>query len=115
MSFSTNALQVCLQCELGPLRLTIPPIGYPEPGRTTILDKSQLIDLDNVQLDGGAVVKLLTISVDPYLRGKMNEKSDYEASRLIPAFYKKGETLLIYDRTPLKLGNRMYYSFCFDL
>ena len=47
--------------------------GYPEPGKTTIYDDSQIIDLDNAPLDGGALVKLLVIAVDPYLRNKMQK------------------------------------------
>ena len=54
-------------------------VEYPIPGETVVADHSQTIDLDNVSLEGGKVlVKALSISVDPYLRGKMrhaNKKS----------------------------------------
>ncbi|KIY69837.1 NAD-P-binding protein [Cylindrobasidium torrendii FP15055 ss-10] len=45
--------------------------GYPEPGRTTVYDTSRTIDLENVSLDGGVLVKLLYLSNDPYLRTRM--------------------------------------------
>ncbi|KZV91805.1 alcohol dehydrogenase [Exidia glandulosa HHB12029] len=52
------------------------PEGYPVPGETLVTDHSQTIDLDNVSLDGGKVLaKVLAISVDPYLRGRMREAS----------------------------------------
>ncbi|KIK68085.1 hypothetical protein GYMLUDRAFT_36914 [Collybiopsis luxurians FD-317 M1] len=47
------------------------PSGYPIPGKTTILDKSQIIDVDTVALNGSILVKVLVLSIDPYLRGKM--------------------------------------------
>ena len=46
-------------------------IGYPVPGKTTVYDESQTIDLDNVPLNGGVLVKTLVLSVDPYMRGRM--------------------------------------------
>ena len=47
--------------------------GYPEPGKTTVYDESQMIDLDNVPLNGGFLIKTLVLSIDPYLRGKMRD------------------------------------------
>ncbi|KAF8996534.1 alcohol dehydrogenase [Cyathus striatus] len=47
------------------------PDGYPEPGKTVVYDTTQTIDLDNVPLNGGILVKLLNLSIDPYLRGKI--------------------------------------------
>lgn len=47
------------------------PQGLPQPGKATVYDTSQTIDLDNVPLDGGFLVKLLVLSIDPYQRGKM--------------------------------------------
>ncbi|KAK0462862.1 uncharacterized protein EV420DRAFT_1521346 [Desarmillaria tabescens] len=49
------------------------PEGYPEPGKTTIYDTTQTIDLENVPLNGGILIKTLVLSVDPYLRGKMRD------------------------------------------
>lgn len=47
--------------------------GYPIPGKTTAYDETQTIDTDNVPLEGGFLVKILVISVDPYLRAKMRD------------------------------------------
>lgn len=49
--------------------------GFPEPGKTTIYDDSETIDLDNAPLNGGFLVKTLVLSIDPYLRGKMRDPS----------------------------------------
>ena len=49
-------------------------IGYPVPGETTLIDKSEKIDLDS-PLDGGVLVKVVLLSIDPYLRGRMRDAS----------------------------------------
>jgi NADPH-dependent curcumin reductase CurA len=41
----------------------------------TATDTSETIDIDNVPLNGGFLVKTLVLSVDPYLRGKMKDAS----------------------------------------
>ncbi|KAG9227210.1 hypothetical protein PLEOSDRAFT_1113387 [Pleurotus ostreatus PC15] len=51
------------------------PVGYPVPGKTTVYDDSQTIDLDTVQLNGGILVKALSFSIDPYMRGLMRPAS----------------------------------------
>jgi len=48
------------------------PTGYPIPGKTTIYDESEVIDLENVPVNGGVLLKTLVLSADPYLRGRMN-------------------------------------------
>ncbi|KAI0750203.1 NAD(P)-binding protein [Daedaleopsis nitida] len=48
------------------------PTGYPVPGKTTIYDESQSIDLENEPLHGGILVKVLILSIDPYLRHLMH-------------------------------------------
>jgi NADPH-dependent curcumin reductase CurA len=45
--------------------------GYPEPGKTTVYDTTQTIDLQTVALNGGILIKTLELSIDPYLRGRM--------------------------------------------
>jgi hypothetical protein len=47
--------------------------GYPEPGKTTVYDTTEKIDLQNVVINGGILVKTLELSIDPYLRGRMRE------------------------------------------
>ena len=60
-----------------------PSTGYPIPGRTVVYDTTQTIDLDNVPLRGGILLKTLVLSIDPYLRGRMNlsDKSYVVSSR----------------------------------
>jgi len=47
------------------------PTGFPVPGQTTTLDSSQTIDLHNVPLNGGILVKTLVLSLQPYLMARM--------------------------------------------
>ncbi|CAK5276477.1 unnamed protein product [Mycena citricolor] len=49
------------------------PKDYPVPGETTVYDASETIDPENVDLKGGFLFKLLVLSVDPYMRGRMRE------------------------------------------
>jgi len=65
------------------------PTGFPEPGKTTVYDDSQTIDLENVPLNGGFLVKTLVLSIDPYMRGRMRDPS---IKSYAPPFY-KGEPL----------------------
>jgi NADPH-dependent curcumin reductase CurA len=46
------------------------PKGYPVLGKTTVFDASQKIDLENVPLNGGFLLKTLALSIDPFMRGK---------------------------------------------
>lgn len=47
--------------------------GFPEPGKTTITDRTEMIDLESAPLNGGILVKAVAISVDPYMRLLMQE------------------------------------------
>ncbi|KAJ8690068.1 hypothetical protein PTI98_012906 [Pleurotus ostreatus] len=67
------------------------PHGYPIPGRTTIYDGSQSIDLDNVPLNGGFLIRTLDLAVDPYLRSMMDQVSN---SHVTP--FQLGEPLINY-------------------
>lgn len=59
--------------------------GLVEPGKHLKYDDSQTIDLENVPLDGGYLVKTLVLSVDPYMRARMREAHipSYSVSALI--------------------------------
>ncbi|KAH8804273.1 NAD-P-binding protein [Flagelloscypha sp. PMI_526] len=59
------------------------PQGYPEPGKTTVYDDSETIDLDFVALNGGVLVKTLVINIEPYFRGRMREA---HIPSYVPAF-----------------------------
>ncbi|KAJ6474932.1 alcohol dehydrogenase [Mycena sanguinolenta] len=52
------------------------PKDFPVPGETTVHDTTQTIDLDFVLLNGGFLVKTLVISVDPYLRARMQRPEE---------------------------------------
>ncbi|KDQ23503.1 hypothetical protein PLEOSDRAFT_1109146 [Pleurotus ostreatus PC15] len=67
------------------------PNGYPIPGQTTIYDGSQSIDLDNVPLNGGFLIRTLDLAVDPYLRSMMDQVSN---SHVTP--FQLGEPLINY-------------------
>jgi hypothetical protein len=47
--------------------------GYPEPGKTTVYDTTETIDLQTVVLNGGILIKVLELSIDPYIRSRMRE------------------------------------------
>jgi NADPH-dependent curcumin reductase CurA len=70
--------------------------GYPEPDVDTITDTSETIDLDNVPLNGGFLVKTLALSIDPYLRGKMRDAGKKSYSVRSP-FHMTDETWLMHD------------------
>ncbi|CAK5264116.1 unnamed protein product [Mycena citricolor] len=65
------------------------PTDYPIPGKTIVYDTTQKIDLDTVPLHGGMLVKMLAVSVDPYLRGRMRDPT---IESFMPAF-EIGESL----------------------
>ena len=41
--------------------------GYPEPGKTTVYDTTETIDLQSVALNGGFLIKTLELSIDPFM------------------------------------------------
>jgi len=51
------------------------PTDYPIPGRTVVYDASQTIDIENVPLHGGILLKTLVLSIDPFMRGRMRDPS----------------------------------------
>ncbi|CAK5278115.1 unnamed protein product [Mycena citricolor] len=59
------------------------PADYPIPGKTTVYDTSETIDLETVPLNGGILVKTLVLSADPYMRGRMR---DAAVKSYVPAF-----------------------------
>ncbi|KAH9945462.1 NAD(P)-binding protein [Epithele typhae] len=59
------------------------PTGFPEPDKTVVYEESHTIDLDTVPLNGGVLAKLLVISADPYMRGRMRP---VDVPGYIPAF-----------------------------
>lgn len=49
--------------------------GYPDPQRSVVYDESQTIDLDNVPLNGGFLIKAVALSIDPFMRSRMRDAS----------------------------------------
>ncbi|KAF8908736.1 NAD-P-binding protein [Mucidula mucida] len=94
------------------------PTGYPIPGRTTVYDTSQTIDLDTVPLNGGILIKTLVLSIDPYLRGNMRDAS---VKSYLPAFL-IGEPLYNYgvarvvrsENADIKVGDHVSGIFNFQ-
>ena len=52
------------------------------PGQTTTLDASQTIDLDNVPLNGGVLVRALVLSLEPYILARMKPSMPVSLSLL---------------------------------
>ncbi|KAI0649878.1 NAD-P-binding protein [Trametes meyenii] len=94
------------------------PAGYPEPGKTTVYDASQTIDLDNAPLNGGFLVKVLVVSVDPYMRGKMRDAKikSYSPPYLIgEPLYNYGVGVVVRSENPaVKPGDHLYGIFKFQ-
>ena len=53
--------------------------GLAVPGKATVYDESQVIDLNTEPLQGGILVKVLILSIDPYLRQKMQPENPLHA------------------------------------
>ncbi|KAJ7482969.1 hypothetical protein B0H11DRAFT_1208640 [Mycena galericulata] len=59
------------------------PEDYPIPGKTIVYDTTQSIDLETVPLKGGILIKVLVLSVDPYMRLRLRAP---EIKSYLPAF-----------------------------
>ncbi|TFK65471.1 alcohol dehydrogenase [Pluteus cervinus] len=87
------------------------PEGIPQPGTTTC-DTSETIDIENVPLQGGFLVKTLVVSIDPYLRNLMVAPG---TKSLLPT-YTLGQPLMSYgvgvvvrsDCRDMKAGDHVY-------
>ena len=56
----------------------------PVPGKDLVYDTTEQIDLETVSIpEGGFLVKLLSISLDPYLRGKLTEPNPKHYSQTV--------------------------------
>jgi len=93
------------------------PEGYPVPGKTTVFDNSETIDVENVPLDGGFLVKTLALSIDPYMRGRMRRPT----TKSYVGGFKIGEPLqnfgvgvvLRSENADVKVGSHLYGMFEF--
>ncbi|KAJ7078232.1 alcohol dehydrogenase [Mycena crocata] len=61
------------------------PNNFPEPGEATVYDTSQMIDLADVSLNGGFLLRTLVLSIDPYIRGRMRspDKKAYNKAFIV--------------------------------
>ncbi|KAF8883614.1 alcohol dehydrogenase [Gymnopilus junonius] len=88
------------------------PEGYPVPGKTTVYDATETIDLDTVPLNGGFLLKTLELSIDPYMRGRMRPlnktmyAAPYEIGQVIPSF--GVGVVLRSENSKVKVGNHIY-------
>ncbi|KAF8825101.1 hypothetical protein HHX47_DHR7000322 [Lentinula edodes] len=73
------------------------PTGYPVPGKTTVYDATNIIDLENEPLNGGILVKTLVLSVDPYLRGMMRAPESKSYTVCHPLRNNSGSPLMLYN------------------
>ncbi|VDB99985.1 unnamed protein product [Peniophora sp. CBMAI 1063] len=72
------------------------PTGHIEPDVHVKYDDSKIIDLDNVALDGGFLLKTLCLSIDPSMRARMSERMlDPKIQSYISA-YQLGQPLIGY-------------------
>ncbi|KAF9464075.1 hypothetical protein BDZ94DRAFT_535170 [Collybia nuda] len=92
--------------------------GYPVNGKTFAYDDSPRIDLDKAPLNGGALVKTLVLSIDPYMRGKMQAPD----TKSYTDMYVAGQPLsnfgvgvvLRSDSTKARKGDHLYGYFPFQ-
>ncbi|PFH47748.1 hypothetical protein AMATHDRAFT_151392 [Amanita thiersii Skay4041] len=49
----------------------IPPQGLPSADSTFKYDQTETVDLDGVDLQGGILIKVIALSLDPYMRNRM--------------------------------------------
>ena len=73
-----------------------------------IYDESQTIDLDNEPLHGGILVKTLVLSIDPYLRRRMqdpNVPDPFVSRRILECKHVNKELTMIFSKPPYKSGD----------
>ncbi|KAI0749872.1 NAD(P)-binding protein [Daedaleopsis nitida] len=94
------------------------PDGYPEPGKTTVYDESQTIDIDGTPLDGGFLLKTLVLSIDPYMRGRMRDpsvKSYIDPFALGQPLVNFGVGVVLRSEDPdIKAGDHLYGMYPFQ-
>ena len=63
-------------------------------GKTYVFDDSQTIELDTVLLSGGALVKVIALSVDPYMNRRMLTPSQITSKESIVSLAPVNSVLL---------------------
>lgn len=97
---SVTHLSLCLMAPISNPRVVFSavPSGYPAPGRDITVNSSRSLDLDGPALNGGFITKTLWLSLDPYMRGRM----DRTMKRYIPP-WEIGDTYVHIDLLFLKV------------
>ncbi|KAG6372303.1 NAD-P-binding protein [Boletus reticuloceps] len=94
------------------------PTDYPVPGRTVVYDTSQTIDLEDVPLRGGILLRTLVLSIDPYLRNRMRDmsiKSYMPAFQLGESLQNFGVGVVVRSENPaFKAGEHVYAILPFE-
>lgn len=65
----------------------MPRTGYPDPEKVFKVDRSQTFNVDSEQLNGGIAVKVLVLSIDPYLRHRMRAPGTSEYNSVCFVFF----------------------------
>ncbi|TFY56026.1 hypothetical protein EVJ58_g7888 [Rhodofomes roseus] len=83
-----------------------------EPGKTVVYDVSPKIDPNAVPLNGGFLVKILVLSIDPYMRGRMRDPSIESYQPAFPLgqpIDNFGVGLVVRSENPaVKVGQHLY-------
>ncbi|KAI0750160.1 hypothetical protein C8Q80DRAFT_1315080 [Daedaleopsis nitida] len=88
------------------------PTGYPVLRKTVVHDESQTLDLDNAPLQGGILTKVLVLSINPYLRHKMQAKNPLNPLVSIRALKDFGVGVVLRSDNPkTKAGDHVYGMF----
>ncbi|KAG1735111.1 uncharacterized protein EDB91DRAFT_569220 [Suillus paluster] len=90
------------------------PHGLPNPKTALIVDDTQSIDLDNVPLQGGILVKALAFSLDPYMRNRMRPveiQGDIDAFALGETITGFSVAVVLRSETPLIQAGQHVYGF----
>lgn len=90
------------------------PHGLPNPKTSLIVDNTLSIDLDNVPLQGGILVKALAFSLDPYMRNRMRPvdiQGDIDAFPLGETINGFSVAVVLRSETPLIQAGQHVYGF----
>jgi len=94
------------------------PKGYPVPGKTTVYDASQKIDLETVPLNGGFLLKTLALSIDLFMRGKMKDAltKHYSAAYVVgEPLENSGIAVVLRTENPeISVGDHLYGLLTFE-
>ncbi|KAF9264322.1 NAD(P)-binding protein [Marasmius fiardii PR-910] len=84
------------------------PNDYPEPGKHVVYDSTPTIDVDNVPLNGGFLIKPLYFSIDPAIRIRIGQQSIFSPHRI----YNFGIGVVLRSEHPeVKPGDHIEGSF----